>query len=338
MRLIANRAKTDPKRIVFAEADHLDVLKAAQIVFEEGLGFPILLGRKEIILELKEEIGFNADVPIIDPKTDEEAERRHQYAEHFWIERKRNGITRLDANKWMRERNYFAAMMVKLGEADGVVTGYTRSYPSVAKPMIQLIGKAPGVSKIATTNLLLTSRGPMFLSDTAINVDPTAEDLARIALMTAHVVRMFGLVPVIAMISFSNFGSSQHPNAQKVSQAVKYLHKHHPDLIVDGEIQSDFALNADMLKDKFPFSKLAGKKVNTLIFPNLDSANINYKLLKEMYQVDSVGPIMLGMDQPVHIFQLGASVDEMVNMASVAVIDAQEKEKQRKKIKGRLDI
>ena len=333
MRLLANRAKTDPKRIVFAEADHLDVLKAAQIVFEEGLGHPILLGSKEIILELKEEIGFSADVPIIDPKTDEEAERRQHYAEYFWTERKRKGITKLDALKWMRERNYFAAMMVKLGEADGFVTGYSRSYPSVAKPMIQLIGKAPGVSKIATTNLLLTNRGPIFLSDTAINVDPSAEDLARIALMTAHVVKMFGLVPVIAMTSFSNFGSSQHPNAQKVSQAVAYLHKHHPDLIVDGEIQADFALNSEMLKDKFPFSKIAGKKVNVLIFPNLDAANINYKLLKEMYQVDSVGPIMLGMDKPVHIFQLGASVDEMVNMASIAVIDAQEKEKQRKKIR-----
>ncbi|MFY8186550.1 MAG: NADP-dependent malic enzyme [Flavobacterium sp.] len=330
LRLLANRAKTDPKRIVFAEADHLDVLKAAQIVHEEGLGYPILLGRKETILALKEEIGFDVEVPIIDPKTDEEADRRHRYAEQFWIERKRKGITKLDANKWMRERNYFAAMMVKLGEADGLVTGYTRSYPSVAKPMIQLIGKAPGVSKIATTNLLLTNRGPMFLSDTAINVDPSADDLAKIALMTAHVVKMFGLVPVIAMVSFSNFGSSQHPNAQKVSQAVAYLHKYYPDLIVDGEIQSDFALNGEMLKDKFPYSKLAGKKVNTLIFPNLDAANINYKMLKEMYQVDSVGPIMLGMDKPVHIFQLGASVDEMVNMAAVAVIDAQEKEKQRK--------
>jgi len=330
LRLLANRAKTDPKRIVFAEADHLDVLKAAQIVHEEGLGYPILLGRKETILALKEEIGFDVEVPIIDPKTDEEADRRHRYAEQFWIERKRKGITKLDANKWMRERNYFAAMMVKLGEADGLVTGYTRSYPSVAKPMIQLIGKAPGVSKIATTNLLLTNRGPMFLSDTAINVDPSADDLAKIALMTAHVVKMFGLVPVIAMVSFSNFGSSQHPNAQKVSQAVAYLHKYYPDLIVDGEIQSDFALNGEMLKDKFPYSKLAGKKVNTLIFPNLDSANINYKMLKEMYQVDSVGPIMLGMDKPVHIFQLGASVDEMVNMAAVAVIDAQEKEKQKK--------
>uniref|UniRef100_UPI00404AE708 NADP-dependent malic enzyme n=1 Tax=Flavobacterium sp. TaxID=239 RepID=UPI00404AE708 len=331
MRLLTNRAKTNPKRIVFAEADHLDVLKAAQIVFEEGMGFPILLGRKEIILELKEEIGFDADVPIIDPKTDEETERRLRFATQFWEERSRNGITMLDAQKWMRERNYFAAMMVKSGEADALVTGYSRSYPSVAKPMIQLIGKAPGISKIATTNLMMTNRGPMFLSDTAINVDPTADDLAKIALMTARVVKMFGLDPVIAMVSFSNFGSSQNPSAVKVRQAVAYLHKYYPDLVVDGEIQTDFALNGEMLKDKFPFSKLAGKKVNTLIFPNLEAANINYKMLKELYQVDSVGPIMLGMDRPVHIFQLGASVEEMVNMAAVAVIDAQEKEKRLSK-------
>jgi malate dehydrogenase (oxaloacetate-decarboxylating)(NADP+) len=330
VRLLANRAKTDPKRIVFAEADHLDVLKAAQIIFEEGMGFPILLGRKEIIVALKEEIGFDADVPIIDPKIDDEAERRHRYANQFWEERKRNGITLLDAQKWMRERNYFAAMMVKSGEADALVTGYSRNYPSVAKPLIQLIGKALGVSKIATTNLMLTNRGPMFLSDTAINPDPSADDLAKIALMTAKVVKMFGLDPVMALVSYSNFGSSQNPSAVKVRQAAAYLHKYYPDIVVDGEIQIDFALNPEMLKDKFPFSKLAGKKVNTLIFPNLEAANINYKMLKELYQVDSVGPIMLGMDKPVHIFQLGASVEEMVNMAAVAVIDAQEKEKRFK--------
>ena len=325
VRLIANRAKMDPKRIVFAEADHLDVLKAAQIVFEEGIGFPILLGNKEIILELKKEIDFYADVEIIDPKIDEEKERRNRFANTYWSSRQRHGISFFDAQKLMRERNYFAAMMVNEGEADALVTGYSRSYPSVVRPMLQLIEKTPGASIVATTNMMMTARGPMFLSDTAINIDPSADDLAKIAIMTAKTAKTFGVEPVIAMVSFSNFGSSTNKSASKVREAVAYLHKNYPDMIIDGEVQADFALNPEMLKEKFPFSKLAGKKVNTLIFPNLESANITYKLLKELNKVDSIGPIMLGMGKPVHIFQLGASVEEMVNMAAIAVIDAQVK-------------
>jgi malate dehydrogenase (oxaloacetate-decarboxylating)(NADP+) len=333
VRLLTNRAKTEPKKVVFAEADHLDVLKAAQIAHEDGIAIPILLGNKELIQELKDEIGFEADVLIIDPKTKEEDSRRLKYAEIFWKQRQRQGISLLDAQKWMRERNYFAAMMVKEGEADALVTGYSRSYPNVVKPMLQLIGKAPGITLVATTNMMMTNRGPMFLSDTAINPNPCADDLAKIALMTAKTVRMFGMEPVIAMVSYSNFGSSTNESAVKVRQAVDYLHKYYPDLIIDGELQTDFALNPEMLMKKFPFSKLAGKKVNTLIFPNLESANITYKLLKELYKVESIGPIMLGMDKPVHIFQLGASVEEMVNMVAVAVVDAQEKDKKLKNIK-----
>lgn len=329
VRLLTNRAKTDPKTIVFAEADQLDVLKAAQIVYEEGIGHPILLGRKEDILELKEEIGFDADIPIFDPKTKEEDKRRFRYADIFWKDRQRKGISLLDAQKWMRERNYFAAMMVNEGDADAMVSGFSRSYPSVVKPLIQLIGKAPGISLIASTNMMMTNRGPMFLSDTAINPNPSADDLAKIALMTEKTVRMFGIEPVMAMVSFSNFGSSNYESANKVREAVAYLHKYYPDLIVDGEIQTDFALNPDMLKSKFPFSKLVNKKVNTLIFPNLDAANITYKLLKELNKSESIGPIILGLDKPVHVFQLGASVEEMVNMAAVAVVDAQEKGKRK---------
>lgn len=329
VRLITNRAKMDPKKIVFAEAEQLDVLKAAQIVFEEGIGFPILLGNKKIILELKKELGFDAEVEIIDPKVIDEESRRDKFAKVYWESRQRAGISLYDARSLMRERNYFAAMMVNEGEADALVTGYSRSYPSVVKPMLQLIEKAPGVSLVATTNMMLTSRGPMFLSDTAININPSAHDLAKIAIMTANTAKIFGIVPVIAMISFSNFGSSTNEGAAKVREAVAYLHKHHPDMVIDGEIQADFALNPDMLKNKFPFSKLAGKKVNTLIFPNLESANITYKLLKELNKVDSIGPIMLGMGKPVHIFQLGASVEEMVNMAAIAVIDAQGKENKK---------
>ena len=333
IRLLMNRAKTAPKRVVFAEADHLDVLKAAQITHEEGITIPVLLGNREIIEELKLEIGFDDDIEIIDPKSKEEDERRKRYAKVFWKSRMRRGMTQFDAEKWMRERNYFGLMMVNLSEADAMVTGYSRSYPSVVKPVIEMVDKAPGVTKIATTNMMMTKRGPIFLADTAINPNPSADDLARIALMTAKTVRMFGMEPVIAMVSYSNFGSSQHENPKKIREAVAYLHKYYPDLIVDGEVQTDFALNGELLKSKFPFSKLVNKKVNTLIYPNLDSANITYKMLKELNQSDSIGPIMLGLDKPVHIFQLGASVEEMVHMTAVAVVDAQEKQRKVKQMK-----
>ena len=327
MRLLFNRAKMNPKRVVFAEADQLDVLKAAQVVYEEGIAHPILLGRQEEIERLKEEIEFDAEVPIIDPKSDEQLEQKNKYAEVYWKQRQRRGVTLFNAQKIMRERNYFAAMMVNEGDADAVITGYSRNYPSVVKPMLELFGLAPGSSRIATTNLMMTQRGPMFLSDTAINVDPSAKDLARIAQMTAKTMKMFGLEPVMAMTSYSNFGSSTNPRASKVREAVGYLHRAYPDLVVDGELQTDFALNSQMLQDIFPFSKLAGKKVNALIFPNLDAANITYKLLKELNKADSIGPIMMGMKKPVHILQLDASVDEIVSMAAIAVIDAQQKEK-----------
>jgi len=234
----------------------------------------------------------------------------------------------------MRERNYFAAMMVNEGDADALISGYSRSYPTVVKPILELIGLDKGVTRIATTNLLMTQRGPMFLSDTSINIDPDSKDLATIANMTATTVKMFGIEPVIAMISFSNFGSSQHQNAKKVREAVTYLHKFYPNLMVDGELQTDFALNNEMLQDMFPFSKLAGKKVNTLIFPNLDSANITYKLLKELNKADNIGPIMMGLKKPAHILQLDASVDEIVNMTAIAVIDAQKKQKREQLSKG----
>lgn len=327
VRLLLNRAKLDPKRVVFAEADKMDVLKAAQIVHDEGIATPILLGRKDQILRLMEEIEFDADIQIIDPKSDEEEARKNRYAKVYWQQRKRKGVTLYSAESLMRERNYYAAMMVNEGDADALVSGYSRSYPSVVKPMLELIGLAEGSSRVATTNVMLTQRGPMFLSDTSININPTAIDLTKIAQMTAGVVKMFGMEPVMAMISYSNFGSSKNETAVKVRQAVENLHNRHPNLIVDGELQTDFALNKDMLQETFPFSKLAGKKVNTLIFPNLESANITYKLLKELNKAESIGPIMMGMKKPVHILQLGASVDEIVSMTAIAVIDAQQKEK-----------
>jgi len=330
IRLLHNRAKRNPKTVVFAEADHLDVLKAAQRVHEEKLGHPILLGRKEVILELKEELGFTADVPIFDPKTDEESDRRNHFGQKYWEARQRKGITLFQAKKLMRERNYFAAMMVNEGEADSLITGYSRPYPTVVKPMIELIGKDRGVSRIAATNLMLTKQGPMFLADTTININPTAKDLAKISQMTYKIAKMFGMKPNIAMLSFSNFGSSNSESSRKIQDAVSYIHRHFPHVTIDGELQADFALNPEMLAKEFPFSKLNGKKVNVLIFPNLDSANITYKLLKQIDGSESIGPIILGFKKPVHVLQLGASVDEMVNMAAVAVIDAQQREKHNK--------
>jgi len=325
VRLLLNRAKGNPKKIVFAEADHLDVLKAAQIVSEEGIGFPVLLGDVDIINELRQEIEFDDQVIIIDPKSDSEKKNREKYGTSFWNKRKRKGVTLLDSIDKMKQRNYYAGMMLSSGDVDALISGYSRSYPATFKPIIETIGKSKGINKVATTNLMITNKGPLFFSDTSINIDPSSKDLAVIAKMTAETVKMFGIKPIIAMVSYSNFGSSSHPMASKVNQAVKYLHRYYPDLNVDGEIQSDFALNKEMLSNKFEFSKLSGKNVNTLIFPNLDSANTNYKLVKELDKALSIGPIMMGMSKAAHIIQLGASVDEIVNMSALAVVDAQKK-------------
>jgi len=327
VRLLFNRAKLNPKRVVFAEADQLSVLKAAQIVLEEGIATPILLGRRDEIERLMQELEFDDEVLIIDPKSDESSLQKNKYAEIYWKQQQRKGVNLLAAQKLMRERNYFAAMMVNEGDADALISGYSSNYGSVVKPMLNLIGLAPGSTRIATTNVMITQRGPMFLSDTAININPSADDLIKIAQMTSGVVKMFGIEPVMAMISYSNFGSSKDKTATKVKEAVSYLHRRHPELLVDGELQTDFALNSKMLKENFPFSRLASKKVNTLIFPNLEAANITYKLLKELNKAESIGPIMMGLRKPVHILQLGASVDEIVNMTAVAVVDAQQKGK-----------
>ena len=330
LRVLHHRAKQDIKKLVFAEADQLDVLKAAQIVKEEGIAEPILLGRKEIITDLMASIDFDPNsVQILDPKSMEEREMKNNYAQLYWHDQKRKGVTEYEAKSIMRERNYFASMMVKTGDADAMISGYSRNYASVVKPVMSIIGKAKGVTRIAATNLMLTERGPLFLSDTSINIDPTAKELAKIAYMNAQVVEMFGFKPVTAMITFANFGASKHPGVKKVSEAVDYLHRYYPDLEVDGPLQSDFALNKEMLAEKFPFSELVKKKVNTLIFPNLEAANITYKLLKELNGAQSVGPILLGLEKAVHVLQLGASVDEMVNMAAVAVVDAQQKQQHK---------
>lgn len=334
VRLLHNRAKMSLKKIVFAEADDIDVLKAAQIVHEEGIAIPILLGNKEIITELKQELEFDAEILIIDPIAPDSLDKRVEYATRYWENRRRSGSTLYNAKSKMRERNYFGAMMVLEGDADGMISGHSRAFPRVVKPVFEVIGRATNVTRVGSVHIMITKRGPLFLADTSINIDPTAEELAEIAQNTANVASTFGFSPVMALLSYANYGSSTHPNARKVKEAVRILHEKNPDLVVDGEIQTDFALNKELMQSQFPFSKLAGKKVNTLIFPNLESANITYKLLKELNGADSIGPIMVGLRKAVHVIQLGASVDEMVNMAAVAAIDAQEREKRKKARSG----
>jgi malate dehydrogenase (oxaloacetate-decarboxylating)(NADP+) len=333
MKRLVARAKRNPKRVVYTEANHLDVLKAAQIVHDEGIAIPILLGNVKEVKKLMKEISFDPndiDVIIIDPRSKKEAKRIKKYAQLYWERRQRSGVKLLDAQKWMLERNYFAAMMVNTGDADSLITGFSRSYSRVIKPMLKLIGSKEGVEKIAGTNFMLTSRGPLFLSDTAINEEPNSQELADIAKMTADTMRMFGIDPHMAMLSYSNFGAVDSRTSNKMSKAVKLLHKTDPDLVIDGEVQADFAINGKMMKEKFPFSHLSGTKVNALIFPNLAAANISYKLMKELSGIESVGPIVMGLNKPVHLVQFHASVDEMVNMTTIAVVNAQECERKNK--------
>ena len=327
VRLLHNRAKRSIKHLVFAEADHLDVLKAAQIVFEEKIAIPVLLGHEPVIKDLMKTIDFDEQLKIIDPKSINQSKIRKKYAEAFWKSQKRKGKTLYDTERLLRERNYFGAMMIKNGDADALISGYSRNYPAVIKPILEVIGPEKGVSRVAATNLMITQRGPIFLSDTSINVNPTAKELAIIAQMTSQTVKMFGLNPVLALLSYSNYGSSEFIEAKKITDAINILHRHYPEIDVDGPVQSDFALNKKLLKTRFPFSRLSNKNVNTLIFPNLDSANITYKLMKELNSVLSIGPILMGLSAPVHILQLGASVQEIVNMAAVAAVDAQQKRK-----------
>ncbi len=331
IRLLHDRAKRSPKkRVVFAEADHLDVLKAAQRVYEIGIAEPILLGDRDTILELKEELGFETELTIIDPKSKEEKEQRKIFAHSYWEKYQRQGVTLLDAKKAMRDRNYYASMMVNEGMADAMISGYTKSYAKTINPIFEIIEKEEGVNRVSAANLMLTKKGPLFFSDTTLNLNPNAEELANITHKTCNLAKIFGIKPVVAMVGFSNFGSSKTETSKKIRRAVAYMHKNHPELIVDGEMQVDFALNPELLNEKFPFSRLNGHKVNTLIFPNLESANISYNMLRQVTKTESIGPIILGFKKSIHVVQFGASVDEMVNMAAVAVVDAQNKSKNNK--------
>ena len=329
IRVLQERARHNPKRVVFPEADLTDVLKAAQRVYQEGIAIPVLLGPKDIIQSKMEELGFEANLQIIDPKSPEERERRHRFADIYWKKRERKGITQINARRLMRERNYFGAMLVNTGEADAMITGYSRSYPQTIRPILDLVEKEEGFQRIAATSILITKRGPLFLSDTTMNPNPSSEDLTAITLAVAEKAKMFGLDPAIALLSYSNFGSAPSESTKKLSKTVSYLHKNYPELIVDGEVQVDVALNPEKMAAMFPFSKLNGKAANVLIFPNLESANITYKIMKESEGISSIGPIILGLSKPIHITLMNASVDEMVNLTTFAVVDAQERERRK---------
>lgn len=324
MRVLSNKAKREPKRIVFAEADNIKVLKAAQIVIDEGIGYPILLGDETKIKALAQENGINVEgLPIFDPRSDAMEAKRNAYSEIFFQKRQRKGFNYYESKKIMRDRNYFGCMMVEMGDADAMISGLTKNYPDTIRPALQIIGTEDGVQKIAGMHLILSKRGPFFMADTTVNFNPTPEELAEITLQVAREVRNFNIIPRIAMLSYSNFGSSDSPEARLVAEARKIIKQQMPSLIVDGEMQPSMALNSDLLRENYPFSELVDKDVNTLIFPNLSASNIAYNLLKELGTGEVIGPILLGLKKPVHILQLGSSVRNIVNMAIISVVDAQ---------------
>lgn len=321
---ITQKAKRNPKTVVFAEADNYKILKAAQIVHEEGIAKPILLGKVKRIEEVAEEYNLEiGDIPIIDPRSSSERDRKNKYAELLFEKRKRRGITLVEAREMMRSRNYFGSAMVEVGDADALISGLTRNYRDTIRPALQVIGTDDDVTKIAGMYILFTKNGPFFFADTTVNVNPSAQDIVDITALVSKIVQRFRIVPRIALLSYSNFGSSEGEDAIKMREATRMLHEQHPDIIVDGEIQANFALNRELRDEIFPFSELARKNTNTLIFPNLSSGNIAYKLMQEMGGTESIGPILLGMKKPVHILQLGSTVREIINMVTIAVTDAQ---------------
>ena len=326
LRDITIKAQRSPKKVVFTEGDNIKILKAAQIAYEEGIAIPVLLGRKSKILELMDEYAIELpEVEIIDPKGDEEVQHRELYGQSFFEMRKRKGFTEYEAIQIMRERNYFGSMMVNEGDADAMITGVTRGYRSCIKPALSSVGMQKDVKVISGMYILNTKKGPLFLADTTINLNPTAEELAEITVNVAKTIKKFQVNPRIALLSYSNFGSSPGADAEKMSEAVKILHENHPNIIVDGEVQANFALDSDLMNEKFSFSQIANRDVNTLIFPNLSAGNISYKLLQNMMDGDAVGPILIGLKKSIHILQLGASVREIINMVKIAVIDAKNK-------------
>lgn len=324
MKQIKAKAKANPKRLVFAEAENYKVLKAAEIVCDEGIAIPILLGNHENILKLIKQYDLELpDVQIIDPTSNEQSANRKLFAEQYYNRRQRRGVNEQLALDLMSNRNYFGPSMVQNGMADAMISGLTTSYPETIRPALRIIGKKADTHVISAMHIMLTRKGPVFFADTTVNMNPSVETLVEITLQTAQAVRSFNIEPRIAMLSYSNFGSVKGAIPQKVSEAVEFLHKNYPGLIVDGDIQANFALNNEILSEHFPFSKLNGGAANTLIFPYLTAGNISYKLMMELAGAEAIGPILMGLNKSIHVLQMGTSVSEIVNMASIAVIDAQ---------------
>ncbi|MBB79098.1 MAG: NADP-dependent malic enzyme [Crocinitomicaceae bacterium] len=326
IRNITEKAQRFPKRLVFAEADNVKILKAAQTSFEEGVAIPILLGNRKKIESLIEEYSIEfSEIEIIDPKSEEEKSRRVKFGLEFFKKRMRKGVTEYEAIQVMRERNHFGVMMVETGDADAMISGITRNYRDILRPALHTVGLQKGITKVAGMYILNTKRGPLFLADTTINLNPTAKDIAEITSNVAKTIRSFKITPRVALLSYSNFGSAIGDDAKKMSEAVTIIKSKDPNLIIDGEVQANFALNNTLMNEQFSFSTLANKKVNTLIFPNLSSGNIAYKLLQEMIEGDAVGPVLVGLKKSIHVLQMGSSVREIINMVKVAVVDAQNK-------------
>ena len=325
IRMMQNRARSNPKRVVLGNAEEYNVLKAAQILYEEGIAHPILLGEKKYILEQMEKFNIHLDVPIVDPTDDDQKENRKKYRQTLWELRNRKGVNEYIAKRLVRQRDYFAPLMLKHGDTDAVVVGYSKNYRSVLKPIFEIIEKDKGVDRVAAMMMILSDKKPYFFADTSINQNPTAEEMANIAKMAETVVKSFAIEPRIAMLSYENFSSNAEISS-KVAKAVEILHQKYPNMIVDGEIQPDFAMSADHLQD-YPFSKLGKTPANTFIFPNLESANLSYKIIRGMKVAQVVGPILMGLKQPVHVLQMRSSVDEIVNLATIAVLDAQMRSK-----------
>ena len=324
IRMMQNRARSNPKRVVLGNAEEYNVLKAAQILYEEGIAHPILLGEKKYILEQMEKFDIHLDVPIVDPSDDDQEENRRKYRKTLWELRNRKGINEYIAKRLVRQRDYFGPLMLKHGDTDALIVGYSKNYRTVLKPVLELIEKDKGVDRVAAMMMILSDKKPYFFADTSINQNPTAEEMANIAKMAEVTIKTFAIEPRIAMLSYENF-SSNAEISKKVAKAVEILHQKYPNMIVDGEIQPDFAMDADHLRD-YPFSKLGDTPANTFIFPNLESANLSYKIIRGMKVAQVVGPILMGLSQPVHVLQMRASVDEIVNLATIAVLDAQMRE------------
>jgi len=324
MRLISNKARRDPKRLVFSDAENIKILKAASIIYDDGIAYPILLGNETRIKNIAAANNIDiSDLPIIDVRSDEMEAKREFFGSILFQKRQRKGINKYESLKLMRTQNYFGAMMVETGEADAMLSGLTRNYADGIRPAVQIIGTEEGVKKIAGMYLLLTKKEPLFLADTTVNIKPTAEEIADITLMVAKEVRNFNIEPRIAMLSYSNFGSSDTEEAKMMAEATRIVKQRNPSLVVDGEMQGMLAFNKEILKENYPFSELVDVDVNVLIFPNLTAGNVAYHLLKEIGGVDIIGPILLGLKKPVNVLQLGSGVRNIINMATVAVVDAQ---------------